>query len=162
MDEINMAWLAGIGKLTLANTQVSFVVRMMIKTFLRLGYQEGREKTKRMAAGRLREFVVDLAAASNLPCQSRAGLDDLMARWHTLATKRNQLSHGLVGKELDGDHVIADDVGRFEPMPKAGDIEDAVDRMIHLRDDLNKFHTESVRRHCDGVSSVISAMKSGE
>lgn len=140
-------FLAAFGVVAILSGHVDYLLKMMIRNLGHMPFQQARKHTARWSSSRLREKVLKLAKLTNMAPASCAELTALLARCEGLSEKRNALIHGLIGEELDGNYVVASDVGRFEPLPTVGDLKDWADALIDLRGELNRFLVATIWPH---------------
>jgi hypothetical protein len=141
------ALLAAFGELAISHTQLDYVWRMMIKNLDGLAFQKAREETARVSSFRLREWVLKSAGNAALPAEDLATLQKFVNRAEALAERRNGMIHGLVGKELDGEYVIASDIGMFDVLPTAAQVTYWARCLQQLRDEANRFSAEVIWPH---------------
>lgn len=152
--------LAAIGELSIRHVHVDYMLKIMIKNFSGMALQPARIGLMRVPSWKLRKRVMELARDKGLPSRETALLEGLIETCRTLTSKRNRIAHGLVGKELDGDHVMAGDVGAFGPMPTLTELQQWSGQLEALRITMVDFlHRCNLASH--GASVLNAAKQTG-
>jgi hypothetical protein len=136
--------LAAFGEVSILHGHVDYMLKMFIKNLTGMTLQGTRGYTARWSSKRLREKVLKLA--TKLPAEDASDLSALIDRCEDLSEKRNSLIHGLIGKEGDGEHVMASDIGRFAPLPSTAEINTWAHDLENLRSEMVGFLTMVIWR----------------
>ncbi len=117
LDELPDAeTLASLGRVAIRHSQMDDQLKMTIKTMLNLAPEEARIEYLRTSAEGLRKRVEALAKAM-VDDGTVQKLCEMTERCEILSDARNDVIHGLWGRELDGAHVVAAPDGSTNPAP---------------------------------------------
>ena len=117
------ALLAAFGEVALRHEHLNHILRMTIKTLAKLRPQEALDATAYDGSRQLRERIRKLARPRLGEGEALLKLEAILERCRRVTERRNELTHGIWAKELDGEPnaerfgpklVSAADSGRIE------------------------------------------------
>src|SRR5690606_1002014 len=114
--------LAGLGALTIRNSQLDHSLQMTIRLLADLSVEETLDATKRNTSGCLRERIDKLAKKRLRESAALLKLQAILERARKVTDKRNQYVHSLWARELYGPAVIRKDDHSFEQGPSSDEL----------------------------------------
>lgn len=109
--------LKTVGKISIAHSQLDYVLRLAVKTILNISLQEARDATRRQSSSQLRDLVRKLAKQKLGECEELVRLRALLTRAERATEKRNRLIHNISYQNKRGVFVIKDDNQPSETYP---------------------------------------------
>ena len=126
-----------VGKISIAHSQLDYVLRLTVKVILGIPLQEARNATKRQASSQLRERVGKLARKKLGECEELVRLDALLTRAGDATTKRNRLIHNICYQNKDGKLLLKDDNSPAQKYPTVEDLRPLLKEIQEVAADLN-------------------------
>jgi hypothetical protein len=145
--------LAGFGEVTLRHEHLSHILRMTIKTLGRLRPQEALDATAYDGARQLRERIRKLARKRLGESEALLKLEALLERCRRLTDKRNELTHGIWAKELDGEPMRKGSDQNWYPLPTIDELKALANEIWVLSDELNTARLDGF------LSSALAARR---
>ena len=131
------ALLAAVGKVAIRHGQLDHVLRMTVKTIMRLTIREALDATERQGSAALRQRVRKLAKQKLGEGDALVRLDDLLTRAGRATKRRNELLHALWAAQLDGQGLIRRDDGKWYDHPTVPELDALVSDLEAVIRDLN-------------------------
>lgn len=130
--------LASVGKVALRHGQLDYVLRMTVKSILKLSIRDALDATDRQGSRGLRDRVRKLAKKRFGEGDTLVRLDALLARSRRATADRNEVLHSLWARSKDGEPIIRDDDGyAFRPVPTVAELEEMADKLADAASELN-------------------------
>jgi hypothetical protein len=129
--------LAAFGEVALRHEHLNHILRMTIKTLGRLRPQEALDATAYDGSRQLRERIRKLARQRLGEGEPLLKLEALLERCRRVTEKRNELTHGVWAKELDGEPVRKGSDQNWYPLPTAEELKAFANEIWVLTDELN-------------------------
>lgn len=130
--------LAALGEVSLRHEHLNHILKMTIKTLARLTPAEAIDATAYEGSRSLRERIKKLARERLGEGEPLLKLQALITRAGRLTDKRNDLTHGLWAKELDGDPGVLGAPGELRPLPSLNELKQLAGEIEALTKELNK------------------------
>ena len=130
--------LAALGEVSLRHEHLNHILKMTIKTLARLTPAEAIDATAYEGSRSLRERIKKLARQRLGEGEPLLKLQALITRAGRLTDKRNDLTHGLWAKELDGDPGVLGAPGELRPLPSLDQLKQLASEIEALTKELNK------------------------
>lgn len=130
--------LAAHGEVSLRHEHLNHILKMTIKTLARLTPAEAIDATAYESSRSLRERIRKLARQRLGEGEPLLKLQALITRASRLTDKRNDLTHGLWAKELDGDSGVLGAPGELRPLPSLDELKKLAGEIEALTKELNK------------------------
>src|SRR5688572_18615969 len=108
---------AAIGRVALYHGQLDRVLRMTVKSILKLEVREALDATDRQGSRELLKRVRKLAKQKTGEGEVLCRLDALLNRARRLTYRRNTYVHNLWAYDAEGNPVISDDEHAMGPIP---------------------------------------------
>ena len=135
--------LAAVGKIALRHGQLDYVLRMTVKSILKIPVREALDATDRQSSRELRDRVKKLAKKKFGESTTLVKLDALLNRSRQATDKRNEVLHSLWAKDLQGNLVIRDDDGHsFRSSPTESELEQVASDLATIASELNNARLE--------------------
>jgi hypothetical protein len=131
------ALLAGFGEVALRHEHLNHILRMTIKTLGRLRPQEALDATAYDGSRQLRERIRKLARQRLGEGEALLKLEALLERCRRVTDKRNELTHGIWAKELDGEPMRRGTDQNWYPLPTVDELKALANQTWLLSDELN-------------------------
>ena len=133
----DQALLAGFGEVALRHEHLNHILRMTIKTLARLRPQEALDATSYDGSRQLRERIRKLARQRLGECEELLKLEALLERCRRVTEQRNELTHGIWAKELDGEPMRRGQDHNWHPLPTVDELKALANQTWILTDELN-------------------------
>ena len=134
--------LAAFGEISLRHEHLNYILRMTIKTLARLEVAEALDATAYDSASRLRERVRRLARQRLGDGEALLKLQAILEQCKRATEKRNELIHGVWGKELDGEPFRRGSDHTWQPLPTIVELKSLGDELQTLAAHLNHARLE--------------------
>jgi hypothetical protein len=131
------ALLAAFGEVALRHEHLNHILRMTIKTLARLRPDEAFDATAYDGSGQLRERIRKLARQRLGESEPLLKLQALLERCRRATDKRNELTHGIWAKELDGEPMRQGSDQNWYPLPTVDELKALANEIWILTDTLN-------------------------
>ena len=130
--------LVAVGTIALRHSQLDYILRMTVKSILRISVREARNATARQGSRELRNRVRILAKQKFGEGETLVKLDALLNRARRATENRNDVLHSLWAQDRDGNAVIRDDDSdTFQPGPNKDDLETLANDLAIIASELN-------------------------
>ena len=129
--------LAAFGEVALRHEHLNHILRMTIKTLGRLKPQEALDANAYDGSRQLRERIRKLARQRLGECEALLKLEALLERCRRVTEKRNDLTHGIWAKELDGEPMRKGSDQNWHPLPTPEELKALANEAWILSDELN-------------------------
>jgi hypothetical protein len=129
--------LAAFGEVALRHEHLNHILRMTIKTLARLRPQEALDATAFDGSRQLRERIRKLARRRLGESEALLKLEALLERCRRVTERRNELTHGIWARELDGEPMRKGSDQKWYPLPKADELKALANEIWLLSDELN-------------------------
>lgn len=134
--------LAALGEVTLRHEHLNHILKMTIKSVASLSPTEALDATQYEGSRQLREWIRKLARQKLKVGEPLLKLNALLTRAERLTEQRNQLTHRLWAKELDGDPGVMGAPGELRPLPSLEQLKDLARDILILTEELNAARLE--------------------
>lgn len=134
--------LAALGEVTLRHEQLNFILKMTIKSIARLSSNEAFDATQYEGARTLRDRIRKLARQKLGEGEPLLKLQVLLTRAGRLTKRRNELTHGIWAKELDGSSGVMEAFGVLQPLSSLNELENLAKEIEALTKELNHARLE--------------------
>ena len=134
--------LAALGEVTLRHEHLNHILKMTIKSIARLSPTEAVDATQYDGSRTLRERIRKLARQKLGEGEPLLKLQALLTRAGRLTEQRNELTHGLWAKELDGDPGVMGAPGELRPLPSVDELKSLAKEIEALTKELNLARLE--------------------
>jgi len=134
--------LAALGEVTLRHEHLNHILKMTIKSIARLSPTEAIDATQYDGSRTLRERIRKLARQKLGEGEPLLKLQALLTRARRLTEQRNELTHGLWAKELDGDPGVMGAPGELRPLPSVNELKSLANELEALTKELNLARLE--------------------
>ncbi len=129
--------MAAVGKEALRHGQLDYVLRMTVKSILKLSIRDALDATDRQGSHGLRDRVRKLAKQKFGEGETLVRLDALLARSRRATANRNEVLHSLWARKA-GKPIIRDDDGyAFRQIPTVTELEKMADDLAEAASELN-------------------------
>lgn len=128
--------LAALGKVALRHEQLNHALKMTIRSFTNITPQEVLDATQHEGTRTLRERIKKLAKKRLGEGEALLKLQALLVRAGRLTDKRNELTHSVWSKELDGEASIQIAPEKLHPIPTVGELEQLAEDIKSITDEL--------------------------
>ena len=105
--------LRAFGAVSIRHGHLDHVLRMTIKTLEGITPEQAMEKTKRIGSAKLRKWIRREALKVLGEGDAFDQLQALLSRCRDLTERRNDVIHGTIGKELDGEPQMRSEDNRW-------------------------------------------------
>ena len=129
--------LAALGEVTLRHEHLNHILKMTIKSIARLSITEALDATQYDSSSVLRERIRKLARQKLGEGEALLKQQALLARAKRLTEQRNELTHGIWAKELDGDPSVMGAPGKLRPLPSVDELKNLAKQIEVLTMELN-------------------------
>jgi len=136
------ALLAAFGEVALRHEHLNYILRMTIKTLARLSVDEALDATVYDGSRQLRDRIRKLARQCLGEGESLLKLQALLERCRRATDKRNELMHGVWGKELDGEPLRRASDHSWHPLPSIDELRALANEIKALAEALNAARLE--------------------
>ena len=134
--------LVAFGEVSLRHEHLNHMLRMTIKTLARLEVTEALDATAYDSSSRLRELIRKLARQRLGDGEALLKLQAILEQCKRATEKRNDLIHGVWGKELDGEPVRRGSNNTWRPLPTVAELKTLGDELLNLAAHLNHARLE--------------------
>ena len=129
--------LAALGAVTLRHEHLNHILKMTIKSLANLTPAEALDATQYEGSRQLRELIRKLGRQKLRVGEPFLKLSALLTRAERLTEQRNQLTHGLWAKELDGDPGVLEASGELRPIPSLEQLKSLALEILALTNEFN-------------------------
>jgi len=134
--------LDAFGEVALRHEHLNHILRMTIKTLARLRPQEALDATNYDGSRQLRERIRKIARQRLGEGEALLKLEALLERCRRVTEKRNDLTHGIWAKELDGEPMRRGPDNSWYPLPTVDELKALANQTWLLTDELNTARLE--------------------
>ena len=131
------ALLAAFGEVALRHEHLNHILRMTIKTLGKLRPQEALDATAYDGSRQLRERIRKLARQRLGEGEALLKLEAILERCRRATERRNELTHGIWAKELDGEPMRKGSDQNWYPLPTVDELKALGNQIWLLSDELN-------------------------
>ena len=131
------ALLAAFGEVALRHEHLNHILRMTIKTLARLRPHEAFDATAYDGSRQLRERIRKLARQRLGEGEPLLKLEAILERCRRVTERRNELTHGIWAKELDGEPMRKGSDQNWYPLPTLDELKALANQIWLLSDELN-------------------------
>ena len=110
---------------------------MTIKTLEGITPEQAMEKTKRIGSAKLRKWIRREALKVLGEGDAFDQLQALLSRCRDLTERRNDVIHGTIGKELDGEPQMRSEDNRWGPLPSTSELDALAEEIRVLLYEIN-------------------------
>lgn len=130
--------LAAIGRVTVRHTQLDYMLRMAIKSLLKVRVQEALDATVRTGSAELRRRVLRLAKHKLGDGRPYVELEALIERCRRATEKRNVLVHAMFAGNLDTEqYYVRTEDHQWEAPPSADELVNLSRELLMLANEVN-------------------------
>ena len=134
--------LAALGTVTLRHEHLNHILKMTIKSIANITPAEAVDATQYEGSRSLRERVRKLARQKLGEGEPLLKLQAMLTRAGRLTGQRNNLTHGLWAKELDGDPGVMGIFGELNPLPTVYQLQTLAKEIEDLTNEFNVARLE--------------------
>jgi len=133
----DQAFLAEVGTVAIRHVQLDHILRMTIKTLAGLTVEQAMHATNFQGSSELREQIKKLAKRRLGVRAALLQLQAILERCRLATDRRNDLLHGLIGRELDGEPAMRTRHHEWSPIPKVDELTRLSAELVSLTNELN-------------------------
>lgn len=131
-------FLAALGTVTVLHAHLEHMLKMTIKTLAGVSFQEAMDAAEYQMSRKLRGRIEELAESRLGEGQALIKLQALLRRCARATKRRNNIVHGVVGRNFDkeGEFMHVSSRG-LEPLPAVGELNSLATKLAQLTNELN-------------------------
>lgn len=135
-------FLRAFARLTISHAHLDHILRMTIKTLSGVSPKVAIDATSRQGSAELRERIRKLARHALGEGSALLQLQALLNRCEQATRRRNEIVHGLIGQELDGELTVMTDANIWRSLPLASEVDALQSQIEALWQELNTLRLE--------------------
>ena len=129
--------LACLGTIALRHGHLDYILRMTIKSLAGVSIRQALDATAFEGSRTLRQRIQKLASRRLGEGKALLQLQALLERCRRASEERNELTHNIWAKELDGDPKIRDGNHDWNPLPTIDDLTALANELEAITVELN-------------------------
>jgi hypothetical protein len=133
---------AAIGTIALRHGQLEHVLKMTVKSILKMEIRDALDATDHQGTAELRKRIRKLAKQKFGDGDVLVRLDALLYRSRLLTARRNTYIHSFWGYDDEGTPVISGDEHEMRPIPTVSQLEDLANELANITKELNYARLE--------------------